>query len=535
MVFRKYIPVTCQGCGLVFDVRRAPQGTPCVCPDCDAVNAMPKAPPFPWARLLGLLVGAGLLAAGGVIAWNGMNQASSVWELRGEAAAQFRAKDFAAAAQSYARLAELEPLLADEHFRWAQSLAATGQRSLARKMVEQLVEQAGTDWLPHTSLVYPNAEFWLAQEIYTRPQITVADWRSAEARLQTVLLFSPQHEMARRMLMKMQRATGQQLAALANLEKLAPFSTADRLELALAYSSLGKRFEAAQEAKLVVESLLLELGENPENLELRRTAAKAALLAGDFAAAENQLKLALKYGNEEDLETRMRLAEIYEQQAAAVPHDRPDWDRRSLELLCRSIETVPDRSEPYDALTPLTLRPGEVGEQARELLLTGLARGVRPDRLHGLLAQWCSRTGRSDESILHWRAVIAAEPQSVPALNNLAWELCWHQPPMLDEALDMINRALALSPGVPVLRETRGQILARMGRSREALADLLAAIGGMNENARLHATLAEVYRDLKLPDEAKLHIERAAQLEPDTVFEPVRWAKDVTAEPVGSR
>ena len=192
-------------------------------------------------------------------------------QLRTETAARFKAGDFTAALEGYQELAPSITFTAEERFRMAQCLAALGHRSEARKMVEEILESAGTEWLPHTSRTFTDVHFWLAQEIYTRPKITATQWRAVEAHLRAVLMYAPHHEMARRMLMKMQRATGDQAEALANLEKLAVFSRADRMELALAYSSLGMTKKAAVEAELVLASLLIELGEEPDDLALRRT------------------------------------------------------------------------------------------------------------------------------------------------------------------------------------------------------------------------------------------------------------------------
>lgn len=526
MWFSSEIEVTCESCGLTFKVPRAPQGTPCTCADCEAVNLVPAPPPVRWGRATLVVVVAALIAAAGYGLWNwnlerGGGQAL---DLRSAADQEFRAKNYARALELFEELAVQEPPTARERFQLVQILAALGRRKEARQVAGEILDLAGTDWLPHTSQVYSDLHFWLAQEIYSRPHVTSFQWRAAEDHLRVVLQFSPQHETARRMLLAMLQAEGKQLEALPHLEKLAGHSTSDRMALAIAFAQVGKGVRAAEEAELVLASLLVDLSESPGDIDLRRQAARAAILVGDFGIAEQQLKLALHY-SDRDPQTVAQLAEVYEIQAARLSREHPDWARRSLELVRNSLDLAPRRLRTYDALKPLLLQPDGVGAEAQSLLMTAIARGGEPARLHGLLAESASRAGRPAESILHWRAAVASQPDWEGPLNNLAWELCWSEPPELDDALRFIDRALRLAPGSPALRETRGQILARAGRTREALPDLLSAVARFSNNARLHATLAEVYHDLDHPEEAALHAKRAEELAPETRFAPVRVSK----------
>ena len=56
--------------------------------------------------------------------------------------------------------------------------------------------------------------------------------------------------------------------------------------------------------------------------------------------------------------------------------------------------------------------------------------------------------------------------QQMPVLlNNLAWVLLSAEPPQLDKALSMADAAVKALPQHPEIRETRGVILARLGRS----------------------------------------------------------------------
>src|SRR5262249_31337193 len=77
----------------------------------------------------------------------------------------------------------------------------------------------------------------------------------------------------------------------------------------------------------------------------------------------------------------------------------------------------------------------------------------------------------------HWeRAFELYQGQNTNAAllvaNNLAWVLGTVPPVDLERALGMINAVVEKAPNEPRFRSTRGHILAKMGRHKEALPDL---------------------------------------------------------------
>jgi predicted Zn-dependent protease len=99
----------------------------------------------------------------------------------------------------------------------------------------------------------------------------------------------------------------------------------------------------------------------------------------------------------------------------------------------------------------------------------------------------------------------------MPAVaNNLAWILANGPDPDLPRALETINAVIERWPGELRFRGTRGQILARMQRWKEALADLELALKVYPDSAQLHRALAETYEHLDAPGMAVEHRQRAA-------------------------
>jgi predicted Zn-dependent protease len=89
--------------------------------------------------------------------------------------------------------------------------------------------------------------------------------------------------------------------------------------------------------------------------------------------------------------------------------------------------------------------------------------------------------------------------------NNLALALTAGNSPELARALSLVNLALDHAPGDVNFRDTRGRILARMGKWKEALPDLEAALTQRANQPELHRTLAETYDHLGVTAMAAEH------------------------------
>jgi predicted Zn-dependent protease len=80
--------------------------------------------------------------------------------------------------------------------------------------------------------------------------------------------------------------------------------------------------------------------------------------------------------------------------------------------------------------------------------------------------------------------------------NNLAWVLARDDPPDLERALKLADLALERQPDARRFHGTRGDVLARLGRWREALPELEEGLADAPDNPDLHAALAVAYDHL---------------------------------------
>src|SRR5205807_634534 len=100
--------------------------------------------------------------------------------------------------------------------------------------------------------------------------------------------------------------------------------------------------------------------------------------------------------------------------------------------------------------------------------------------------------------------------------NNLAWALAFSEPADLSRALELAETALQRAPGEARFRSTRGQILAKLGRYKEARPDLEEGLKVYGTDAKLLMTLSDTCArlgDAKQAAEYKKKADEAAAQE----------------------
>jgi predicted O-linked N-acetylglucosamine transferase (SPINDLY family) len=120
---------------------------------------------------------------------------------------------------------------------------------------------------------------------------------------------------------------------------------------------------------------------------------------------------------------------------------------------------------------------------------------------HGTLGAMLRNTGRIQEAVESLRAALAIEPNDGAACFHLGMCLCAAQGALLQEGLDYLRRAVALTPRNLPAHIQLAWTLAEMGRREEARAAYRAALAVFPDDPtlRLGATMAELPI---LPDDA---------------------------------
>jgi tetratricopeptide (TPR) repeat protein len=136
-----------------------------------------------------------------------------------------------------------------------------------------------------------------------------------------------------------------------------------------------------------------------------------------------------------------------------------------------------------------------------------------------LLAMMMQNVDRNEEAAKLNRQILEMDPQSVVALNNLAWILAdqENQPQQYPEALKLAQRGLDIAPDYGDLLDTRGYAFFRLGEFEKALADFGKCIELYPANAPSAATpyfhQAMTYAAMKRTAEAVQCLQKALGLD----------------------
>ncbi len=188
----------------------------------------------------------------------------------------------------------------------------------------------------------------------------------------------------------------------------------------------------------------------------------------------------------------------------------------------RSLLADWNARHPDDEIVPrsvaqhlLAVEASEAQAIAADLVRADLERHPESIVSLSLLAQMATVAGRADEAVSLNEKIIQLDPNSVVAMNNLAWLLC-EEKGQCQRALDLANRGLEIRPQYIDLIETRGVIHHHLGHLDQAVQDLTRSIELYPANAPAlaltHFHLARVYAEMGRRTEAISHVERALDL-----------------------
>lgn len=113
-----------------------------------------------------------------------------------------------------------------------------------------------------------------------------------------------------------------------------------------------------------------------------------------------------------------------------------------------------------------------------------------------------------------YQKALALYPDDPLLLNNYAYFLC-EQNIQLQQALEMVNRALEKDRNNPAYLDTKGWILFRLGHYGEALDWVRQAYELKPDDPDVTDHLGDIYWKLNQPDSARQYWEKALQLAPD--------------------
>ncbi|MBC85846.1 MAG: hypothetical protein CL677_01605 [Bdellovibrionaceae bacterium] len=179
-----------------------------------------------------------------------------------------------------------------------------------------------------------------------------------------------------------------------------------------------------------------------------------------------------------------------------------------------AVKARPDRPELYAYYATL-LDETKDHKLAVEMLEGAVQRFPENTQLHFFLGSMYDRLGSVKKVISQMEQVIRLDQNHVQALNYLAYTYA-EEGENLELAESLVDRAIVLKPNDGYILDTKGWILFKQGRLKQALSFLEKAYSLKVDESIIAEHLADVYYRLELVDKAyKMYVE-AAKLENDS-------------------
>lgn len=408
--------------------------------------------------------------------------------------------DFETAELFLHKLLQIDDSRADVRYRLAQLAERRGEMTRAKDMMEQLA--------PENSVGHPGAHFWVAKKMLaSQTQFTEQQTDQLIHHLTAATNDQAIRSQAHLLLAQLYSAKRQFTLAIKHFQAIVDKEQKWHAAIGKAHLALGERHLATREFGRAREYFQNRMTQNPEDIDARLGLAEAWVLLGNLTKAESILEQGVTGQNAQ--RCREALAAIYVLQFDSQSNEKEPDEAARLTLLEKALRLAPNHLEALLRLTKYLQATGIAGQKARNAMQEALANGEAPAVLHLILGTMAAQQGMLDLAKMHMEQATRLEPQSPVVLNNLAWVLAQQKPPQLNEALVLVNQAVDRMPNNPEIRETRGQILARMERWSEAIVDLELALQSLKGNAQLHQTVAEAYQHLGNVEMAQRHKELA--------------------------
>jgi tetratricopeptide (TPR) repeat protein len=429
---------------------------------------------------------------------------------RGSIAAQYRqAANEARQAKDYERVRLFERKLAQlgvatefARFQTAIALAQDGKHTEAYEAMKQLA--------PVESPGYVQAHFWIVDQLL-KNTLSVSNDESHRLvkihldHLQALGMRGPQMDWLRAAWLALDNQPVEAAKVLAPIASGFAPAALMRLEINLQLKNVAA---ARADARLVCTHM---------EDHLRRGASLSADEYRFWAVAEELLGNITKAH-----ELVGKWVELEPENAAA----RAILAELSWRLVQKALETVDPAPEHLAALVleaaEMTNNPSELRQQVERLyrlrselpmIHEVIQRVAENDRASGrtleALGTMAARHGDLEQARDYLRRALSKNPKNAVAWNNYAWITVQLPDGDPQDSLRAVNQALAIKPDDYRFRETRGQILVRLGKWQEAIADLEFAANGMPDSREVHLALAKVYDALGDKQLAEVHRERA--------------------------
>ncbi len=399
-------------------------------------------------------------------------------------------------------LTDIDP--ADLNLRYLRAILEVkrGNKDLAREQMTRLVE----------SKRYGEAALWLIQnELDLKNMGAWTELQHSQFRMWTEITLqssNDNNQHAGRTLM-----ASYLLARGSYAESLRYFSTVVSRSPELAYTAAtickhqGDTRGVSTYAAQARDYYSAKLSQSPTDRLNRINLARSLMLLSREVEASELLMSGYELSHQQDQELRTAAAEalaLYEKRIAQQTSS-PETLMKRLQVLQSALQLAPDNTNVIDAVIEVLFECRENRNEEVLTLKTAIVKGIDPESAHFIRGTVALLDNNIAEARVHLELAAKSNKQLPGVLNNLAVALSNLGEGELEHALSLSNAALEAMPEHPYFRDTRGQILVKLGRYQDAISDLEVALKAPEIAKDVHAALASAYDELGLKDLAESH------------------------------
>ena len=288
------------------------------------------------------------------------------------------------------------------------------------------------------------------------------------------------------------------LTLLETLQKASPSDETIRLQTAMVWAE-KKDYPRA------IETLLPAATAHPDDTRMQVYLASLYVETAAFDKAIGLYEAAIKR-EKRPYNLRLRLGALYADELKQTDRALAEGDA--------ALALDPARPDAY-LFKGAVLFEAERYEEAAQAYSEGIAKNPEMADLRFHLGVAYDKLNRFDDLVAAMHKAIALDAQHAVALNYLGYTYA-DLGIRLDEAIDLIQRALVVRPDDGYIVDSLGWAYYKMGRLNEAMTTLQRAATLAPEDAAIHEHLGDVYLQSN-PERAKAAWRRALHLDPTNV------------------
>jgi tetratricopeptide (TPR) repeat protein len=410
------------------------------------------------------------------------------------ASAYEQMRQYREAAEAYRRALDLTPDNLDLKRAWAQALFSAEDYEKAQAAFEELLSSEPNDLLSllRLSQIYRQKQDFAKAEEYAK-RASKLDPSNLEVQYNEVSLLEAQD--------KLPEAITRLKEILAGMERR-PSSPGDRTNRVILLERLGLLYRMADETAEAVAAFREMAQVDPDS------AARAAAqiidtyrAAKNFASAEKEAKAALEKFPQDRLIKNL----------AATVYADLGRHREAESLLKSSFDGKNDR-ETWISLAQVYEKQKNFAAMSRALDEADKLSSTAEEKevVHFMRGAMYERQKKYDLAEAEFRKVLEINPKSASALNYLGYMLA-DRNVRLQEALEMIQKAVALEPNNSAFLDSLGWVYYRLNRLEEAAQWLQKSLARSSRDPTVHEHMGDVYYSMDRLKDAVQHWERSLQ------------------------